>query len=139
MICKSFKELVAIVSIAAAKVRTFFKLPNFFERKFEKFFFKATGRSDISLSLANLIPSPGLPLLHYVDLRHSRSNAGANVELSMNSNKFFENFFLIFFSTLLLYYMVRIRDTKTKTISDTKDEQIELPVVSKMYLCAILN
>ena len=55
LICNIFKELIAIVSIAAAKVRSFFKLTNFLEENLKSFFSKPSGWSDISLSLANLI------------------------------------------------------------------------------------
>ena len=40
LICNIFKELIAIVSIAAAKVRTFFKLTNFLEENLKSFFFE---------------------------------------------------------------------------------------------------
>ena len=38
-----FQRTFAFFSIAAAKVKTFFKPPNFFRRKFEKFFLSLCG------------------------------------------------------------------------------------------------
>ena len=55
LICKSFKELVAFLAIAAAKVRTFSKLPNVSEENLKSFFSSAPAVG-ILLSIANLIP-----------------------------------------------------------------------------------
>ena len=57
LICNIFKELIAIVSIAAAKVRTFFKLTNFLEENLKSFFRNPPGgRTSRLASLTSSFP-----------------------------------------------------------------------------------
>ena len=57
LICNIFKELIAIVSIAAAKVRSFFKLTNFLEENLKSFFRNPpAGRTSRLASLTSSFP-----------------------------------------------------------------------------------
>ena len=57
LICNIFKELIAIVSIAAAKVRTFFKPTNFLEEIWKVFFRSPPGgRTSRLASLTSSFP-----------------------------------------------------------------------------------
>ena len=109
LICNIFKELIAIVSIAAAKVRTFLKTNNFFERNLKSFFSKPPGGR--TSRLASLTSSFPITVTYFASCqsRPLSLECGCKSRTKISFMQMFGKvFYIFFFSQKKGYYMVRI-------------------------------
>ena len=97
LICNIFKELIAIVSIAAAKVRTFFKLTNFLEENLKSFFRNPPGGR--TSRLASLTSSFPITVTYFASCqsRPLSLECGCKSRTKMSFMQMFGKVFLSFF------------------------------------------
>ena len=108
LICNIFKELIAIVSIAAAKVRTFFKLTNFLEENLKSFFRNPPGGR--TSRLASLTSSFPITVTYFASCqsRPLSLECGCKSRTKISFMQMFGKVFSTFFTQKKGYYMVRI-------------------------------
>ena len=111
LICNIFKELIAIVSIAAAKVRTFFKLTNFLEENLKSFFRNPPGGR--TSRLASLTSSFPITVTYFASCqsRPLSLECGCKSRTKMSFMQMFGKVFLSFFlSKEGILYGTHMRD-----------------------------
>ena len=120
LICNIFKEPIAIVSIAAAKVRTFFKLTNFLEENLKGFFRNPPGGR--TSRLASLTSSFPITVTYFASCqsRPLSLECGCKSRTKISFMQMFGKVFYIFFSLKrrnIIWYAYARSDTAFFTIT----------------------